>query len=152
MNLEAFTEKELLELKEKIDIKLYSKNDFWNAITTINDLENKSYEVNEKILSIKDKQPQLKRLADLGFSLVIYEIDKIGLILYDEEKVNQKFVGCSFNQFDNKLNFENYEKPIQPKIDELKKIFSINNGENNDELHSDNCILNQVNNSFLNTQ
>lgn len=149
MNLETFTEKELLKLKEEIEERLYFKNDFWNAIISINDLERKNRELSERLFATSDNQPQIKKLKDLGFLLVIHEIDNIGLILANEKKINEKFVGCSFNKLENKLSFKNYEKPPQSVIDEIEKILYIKKEVDNEKINTNDDTINLSSNKHF---
>lgn len=49
MNLENLTHDELLKIKRTNRNKLYSKNDFWNAVSDIKELDQKRDEIDVKI-------------------------------------------------------------------------------------------------------
>ena len=149
MNLENLTHDELLKLKEQIEIKLYSKNDFWNAVSNLKEIDQKRDELDKSFWNIKKQQPQIKKLTDLGFSLVIYNLDSIGFINYEKKKIGEKFYGCSFNKEENKLNFTNYEKPTLEEINEIEKILNIKKEKNNEKTNTNNSNTNEPNNSNI---
>lgn len=149
MNLENLTHDELLKLKEQIEIKLYSKNDFWNAVVDLKELDQKRDELDKSFWNIKKQQPQIKRLTDLGFTLVIYSPDNVGFINYEKKKIGEKFYGCSLNKEENKLSFTNYEKPTLEEINEIEKILNIKEEKNNEKTNTNNSNTNEPNNSNI---
>lgn len=149
MNLENLEHDELLKLKEQIEIKLYSKNDFWNAVSNLKEIDQKKDELDKSFWNIKKQQPQIKKLTDLGFSLVIYSLDSIGFINYEKKKIGEKFYGCSLNKVENKLNFTNYEKPTLEEINEIEKILNIKKEKNNEKTNTNNSNTNESNNNNI---
>jgi hypothetical protein len=149
MNLENLTHNELLKLKEQIEIKLYSKNDFWNAVVDLKELDQKRDEIDKKFWDLKEQQPQIKRLTDLGFTLVIYSPDNVGFLNYEKKKIGEKFYGCSLNKVENKLSFLNYEKPTLEEINEIEKILNIKEEKNNEKTNTNNSNTNEPNNSNI---
>ena len=149
MNLENLTHDELLKLKEQIETKLYSKNDFWNAVSDIKELDQKRDEIDVKISIIKENQPQIKQLSDLVFTLVIYSLDRIGLIMYEKKRLGEDFYGCCFNKSENKLDFERYDKPSQTEIEQIEKILNIKEEYNNEKTNTNNSNTNEPNNSNI---
>jgi hypothetical protein len=149
MNLENLTHNELLKLKEQIEIKLYSKNDFWNAVVDLKELDQKRDEIDKKFWDIKEQQPQIKKLTDLGFTLVIYSPDNVGFLNYEKKKIGENFHGCSFNKEENKLNFTNYEKPTLEEINEIEKILNIKKEKNNEKTNTNHSNTNEPNNSNI---
>jgi len=122
MNLDKYSYQELLRLKEKVNNKLDLNGDFWNAISNIKVLSIKKDDLDISISKIETSQVKLKSLKDLGYTIVIYDFNRIGIIDYKRNKKDGKYFGCSFTKSESHLDFSHYIKPSKEDIAKIEKI------------------------------
>lgn len=125
MNIDNLSYQECLKLKIELDNKLDLNNDLWNAISNIKDLSIKKDEIDNTISQIEGSQSQLKSLINLGYTLVLYEANRVGFINYEKKRVEGKYHGCSFRKSENNLDFNNYIKPSNEDIKKMEEILLI---------------------------
>ena len=122
MNLNKYSYQELLRLKEEVNNKLDLNGDLWDAILNIKDLSIKKDDLDTSISKIEKTQEKLKSLKDLGYTIVIYDLNRIGIINYKKNKKDGKYFGCSFSKSKSHLDFSNYNKPSKEDIERIEKI------------------------------
>lgn len=125
MNLDNFSYQELLKLKDEVESKLDVNSDFWSVVSKIKNLSSKKDEIDNDISTYQNGQLEIKSLIDLGYTLVIYDFNKVGIINYEKKRVEGKYHGCSFTKLVNKLDFTNYIKPSQEDVEKIKRILLI---------------------------
>lgn len=89
---------------------------------TLKELDNKIEQLINDIKILKENQNQIKELEQLGYSIVIYDKQKIEIINYSKEKKKNTMDVHSWNLINNKLDFENYIKPIDIDIEKIEYI------------------------------
>ena len=125
MNIDNLSYQECLKLKIELDNKLDLNNDLWNAISNIKDLSIKKDEIDNTISQIEGSQSQLKSLITLGYTLVVYDFNKVGIINYEKKRLEGKYYGCSFRKSKHNLDFNNYIKPSNEDIEKIEEILLI---------------------------
>lgn len=102
LELDGMSKDDLIALKEEIDHRLKGSR-FWDTIEGLYSIENQINKLIKKSEKILHTCQQLKKLDELGFSIVIYSLDekKVGFINHSIPKINACFYG--FDIEDNKI-------------------------------------------------
>jgi len=108
-NLDEMSKEELLALKEEIDHRLKDAG-FWETITVIDAIDKQEGILRVKRGKIEHSCEQLKKLKELGFTLVIFSVPekRIGFINYNIPKIDDKFYGFDV-RVDEILNKSTYQ-------------------------------------------
>ena len=125
-NIDKLNKDQLEQLKEQIEQKLYG---FWAAIEKIDHYRKErgvaADHFKEKEDLVVEKSEALKRLYANGWSIVIYDLNRVGIINYGEPKEDASFYGCTFNKEKNELIFDGMRKPSGKDIESLEILLEI---------------------------
>ncbi|AHJ13142.1 hypothetical protein [Sulfurospirillum multivorans] len=109
-NLDGMSKEELLTLKEEINLRLKGAS-FWETIDAIQAIYDQEKRLTHKRERIARSCDRIKKLEELGFSLVVYQgrgFEKTaGFINYSIQKIDDKYYGFDVieDQISNSYDF-----------------------------------------------
>ena len=124
MNIENLSKKELNELKSKIELRLRGGS-FLETLSKIKELEQKKIKLNEEILLEEETSKEFQKLKEIGFSVVFYNVENIGLINYSKSKIKGSYYGVDLNLLKYELKNERKNPVSTDELEEIKKILNI---------------------------
>lgn len=124
MDIENLSKKELKELKSKIELKLRASS-FVGSLMKIKKLKQKIGKLEEEILREEETSEELLKLKEIGFSIVFYDSESIGLINFSKPKINDNYYGVVFNYLKYELKNKKENPVSNDDFEAIKKILKI---------------------------
>ena len=124
MDIENLSKIELKELKSKIELKLRASS-FVGSLIKIKELKRKIGKLEEEILIEEETSEELLKLKEIGFSIVFYDSESIGLINFSKPKIEDNYYGVVFNFLKYELKNERENPVLNNELEKIKKILKI---------------------------
>lgn len=124
LNIDELSKEDLLALKEEINHRLKGVS-FWDTVDALNAIDNQISKLRLKKEKIERSCEQLKKLKELGFSLVVFEEKRVGFINYSIEKIDNKYYAFNMQGDEIFNSSKNSQVLCDEDIKAIEKIFSL---------------------------
>lgn len=115
---------ELMALKGALEVEM-SKRDcyFWQSVEQLKTMKEKVEEAQVEAETFIKNNHKLNAIKEMGFTVVIYNIDKVGFINYEKSKElpQNSYYGCEYGIVDGFI-FNDKVKPTDEEIAQLTEI------------------------------
>ncbi|MBW6488991.1 hypothetical protein [Sulfurimonas sp.] len=115
---------ELMALRDALEVEMSKRNCyFWESVEQLNKMEEKARVAQEEVRTFMKNNHKLHAIEEMGFSVVIYDIDKVGFINYEKSKElpPKSYYGCEYGIVDGFI-FNDKVKPTDEEIEQLTEI------------------------------
>jgi hypothetical protein len=125
MNIENLSNKELQELKMKIELKL-NGNSFSETIKKVFDLYKQKEELDKKVSNILYLNKEVNELKSLGFNTIIYSPNHVGFINFKMPKIKDEYYELNFDYLENDWTNNPHNPVAEDEVKKIKEILKIN--------------------------
>lgn len=115
---------ELMAFKDVVEAEMSKRNCyFWESVEQLKKMEEKAMLAQEEVKTFIKNNHKLNAIKEMGFRVVIYDIDKVGFINYEksEELPQKSYYGCEYGIVDGFI-FNDKVKPTDEEIEQLTEI------------------------------
>ncbi|MDD2653002.1 MAG: hypothetical protein PHX44_08135 [Sulfurimonas sp.] len=118
------TKDELIALRDVLESEIKKRDCyFWESVEHLGELRKKAERAQEEVFDFLKNNHYFSAIGKMGFSVVLYDIDKVGFINYEKSKElpQKSFYGFDYKILDG-FDFANKVKPTDEEIEQITEI------------------------------
>ena len=127
--LENMSFNELMELEKELrkELEKQGVDSFWKSIEKMDLLNKEQRKVNETFREkeelLKSYSSKFKAIEDLGFSIVIFDRERIGIINYNKKQIKDEYYSLEFDKKTQQLKRNSeHNKVSKADFEKIEKI------------------------------
>ncbi len=127
--LENMSFNELMELEKELrkELEKQGVDSFWKSIEKMDLLNKEQRKVNETFREkeelLKSYSSKFKAIEDLGFSIVIFDRERIGIINYNKKQIKDEYYSLEFDKKTQQLKRNSeHNKVSKTDFEKIEKI------------------------------